>query len=205
MRASVMRAWHFGQRSRSMASSGIAAGKSAMVLHVGSGVSVKRLVTGRHPGTAVTNQHCASGGRRRWSILVNFRNKRSLLAGRSTHDRRAKRHLTSGQLDPPSNAIALQVPAIHVRWFDRMRVRRISRNSPPSGDTSRTTRTRGRFEMRAFCCSPKKGGSTTLSVAGKSRAHYGDRSIYNLAARNAVQYCSNPDGLPTMVSRSVQT
>jgi hypothetical protein len=44
--------------------------------------------------------------------------------------------------------------------------------------------------MRAFCRSLKKAGAQTLSVAGKSRAHNGDDSIYNLAARNAVQYCS---------------
>ena len=130
-----------------------------MVLHLGSGVSVKRSVTGRYPGMAVTNRLCASGFRTRWSILVNLRNKRNLPPGRSTHGHRAKRHLTSWRLDPPSNAIALQVPAIRVRWFDRMRIRRISRNPPPSGDTSRTTRTRGHFEMRAFCRSLKKAGA----------------------------------------------
>ena len=174
-----------------------------MVLRLGSGVSVKRSVTGRYPGMAVTNRLCASGFRTRWSILVNLRNKRNLPPGHSTHGHRAKRHLTSWRLDPPSNAIALQVPAIRVRWFDRMRIRRISRNPPPSGDTSRTTRTLGHFEMRAVCRSLKKAGAQHSQSPVK--AGHGDGSIYNLAARNAVQYCSISTVRLAMVSRSVRT
>src|SRR6202171_6357759 len=52
---------------------------------------------------------------------------------------------------------------------------------------------------------PEKAGAQTLSVAGKSRAHNGDGSIYNLAARNAVQYCSISTVRLAMVSRSVRT
>jgi len=50
MRASDMRDWHFWQRSRRSASSGIAAGKSAIVLHLRSGGSARLSVTGKSQG-----------------------------------------------------------------------------------------------------------------------------------------------------------
>src|SRR5882757_6893923 len=42
--------------------------------------------------------------------------------------------------------------------------------------------------MRAFCRSLKKGGSTTLSVTGRSRVRHGDNSTCSFAVRGAAQY-----------------
>jgi hypothetical protein len=55
-----------------------------------------------------------------------------------------------------------------------MRGRRISRTQLLSGDIFETSQAPGRFEMRELCRSPKKGGSTTLSVTGKCRERVGD-------------------------------
>jgi hypothetical protein len=108
-----------------------------------------------------------------------------------TQTHAARRRLASWRLDPPSNAIALRVLAIPVRWFDRMHVRRISRTQPLSGDISRTNQTRAGFDMRAFCRS-LKGGSTTLSVTGRSRGGRGDDAALCSSIRFAAQIYSIP-------------
>jgi hypothetical protein len=89
--------------------------------------------------------------------------------------------LTLWRLDPPSNATAPRVLAILVRWAGRLRARHGAHTQLLSGGISRTSRTRGCFDIRAFCHSLAKAGAQH-SVTGKCRLRRGDTPVCNFAA-----------------------